>query len=108
MARELWARGYAVTLLTVPAGYSNALLVTPADGEIASTLKYFAGGSLEILQAGVSQGLGFSTPVQTAVAQGYLLGTSEVINTDGAVRFYLAATGATTQAYYLRKLSQGF
>lgn len=104
MARELAAYAYAVTLFTVPAGYSNALLVTPAAGEISSTLKYFTGGSLEILQA--TQGA--STPVQTAAALGYLLGTTEIVNTDGAARYYLCATGTTTQAYYLRRLSQGF
>ncbi len=111
MARELTVYGFAVTLLTIPAGYSLALLVSPAPGEIASTLKYFGGGSLEILQAGFTQVSAQTQvvfPVQTAVAQGYLLATTESLNTDGAARYYLAATGTTTQAYLLRGLSQGF
>ncbi len=111
MARELTAYGFAVTLLTVPAGYSLALLVSPIAGEVSSTLKWFSGGSLEILQAGFTQVSAQTQavfPVQTAVDQGYLLSVAEVVNTDGAARYYLAATGTTTQAYLLRGLSQGF
>lgn len=111
MARELTAYAFAATLLTIPASYSLALLVTPAPGEMSMRLKYFAGGSLEILQAGFTQ-ISAQTqvvfPVQTAVGQGYLFGTTEEISVDGAARYYLAATGTTTQAYLLRGLSQGF
>ncbi len=108
MARELTAYGFAVTLLTVPAGYSNALLVNPVPGQVSSTLKWFSGNSLEIMQAAVTLGAGLSVPIQTATGQGYLLSVSEAVNTDGAARYYLCATGATTQAYLLMGLSQGF
>jgi hypothetical protein len=109
MAREITAYGYAVTQLIVPAGYSNALFITPVAGQVFSTLKWFSGSSLEILAAGgITLGGGVTTaPVQTAAGQGYMLNVSEAVNTDGAVRFYLCATGATTIAHYLIGLSQG-
>jgi hypothetical protein len=110
MARELTAYGFAVTQLIIPAGYSNALFVTPVNGQISSTLKWFSGSSLEIMGAGaVTLGGGITTPpVQTAAGQGYMLSVSEAVNTDGAVRFYLCATGATAVAHFLIGLSQGY
>lgn len=109
MARELTTYGYAVTQFAIPAGYSLALLVTPAPGEIGGTLKWFSGGSLEIMQAGVTGGgVGITTPIQTAAGQGYLMGTTEIVNTDGAARYYLCASGSTAVAYCLRRVSQGF
>lgn len=111
MARELTAYGFAVTLFTVSAGYSLSLLVSPVAGEISHTLKWFSGGSLEIMQAGFTQSSAQTQavfPVQTAAGQGYLLGQTELENTDGAARFYLCATGSTAQGYMLRRLSQGF
>lgn len=102
MARELTAYGFQATLLVIPAGISNALLINPIAGEISMSLKYFSGGSLEIFN--VSPGATVM-PVVTA-GQGYLVGSNEIVNSSGCPKFGLVATGATTLAYLLLGLSQ--
>lgn len=108
MARDLTAYALQSTLMTIaPGGGTLGLLVNPLNGEITSLLKYFTGGSLEIFQAP----LGTTAPAagySLVPGTGYLLGTSESLTFDGAVRYYLVATGATAQAYSLKGLSQGY
>lgn len=103
MARELTVYGFTCGFYAVPAGASLAVLVQAAPGEITSSVKYFSGGSLEIIGC-VGPGLtGVPTP-----GSGYLLGTAEVMNIDGAARYFLVATGATAVAYFAKGLSQGY
>lgn len=102
MARDLTAYGVHVTqVIILPTG-ASALLMNPIDGEISSLIKYVSGGSLEIRHADPG-----STNTITA-GLGYIMGTNEVLNFDGAVRYYLCATGATTVAYILKGLSMGY
>lgn len=114
MAREGDVYGIGTTLLTVGIGGSLALLVVPRAQEVSSVLKYFTGGSLELVHA-----LEYNTPQNPGATnwngaslanmqgRGYLLATNEVMNFSGAARYYLIATGATAQAYLLVGLGQG-
>lgn len=94
-----------VTLFAVAPGYSLALWVRAVPGEVASTIKYFSGGSLEIMQVATP---GSSGILQTAAGQGYLMGAGEAVNLQGPASYYLCATGATALAYCLRGLSTGY
>lgn len=105
MARENDQFGVGPTLLTIAAGYSLALWVRAQPGEVGSDLKYFTGGSLEIMQVATP---GQSGIAQTAAGQGYLMGTTEKQSFSGPASYYLCATGATTQAYLLRKMGTGY
>lgn len=112
MARENGLEGVVGIKVTIAPGATNAVLMTPIAGEISSGIKYFSGGSLEILQCPSGSTL---TNAQLVAAQGnstYLLGTPinqyESLNFDGAVRYYLMATGATVVCYQLKGLSTGF
>lgn len=102
MARELTVYGFTCGILAVPAGASLAVFVKAATGEVSSTLKYFSGGSLEII--GASLGNTYAISAGT----GYLLSANEAINIDGAATYFLCATGSTAVAYFAKGLSQGY
>lgn len=107
MAREADLYGVSTALISVPLGATVALLMQPAPGEVASTIKYVSGGSLEIHGAPV----GTTAPggsLVTLNGTGYIFGTSEVLSFDGATRYYLMATGATVVCAQIRGLSSGF
>lgn len=99
----------------VPPGATLAVLISPQSGETGQLLKYFTGGSLEIVQAPISNA-GSQTVGQTWAGAslvalqgtGYLLGTSEVVSISGPARFYLMATGATVTCYLLKGLTAGY
>lgn len=97
---------YGATKLVVGPGATLALLVTGIAGEVGGILKYFSGGSLEIIGVTTGQSLTAAQMV-TALGTGYLLGTTEIVNTDGNARYYLMALGATSIAYSLKGLSSG-
>lgn len=107
MGRETDLNGVVGGVLTIAPGATNARFVPQIAGEISSGIKYFTGGSLEII--GTTAG-GTLTASQLVAAQGtgYLFGSGESLNFDGAVRYYLMATGATVVAYQLKGLSSGF
>lgn len=103
MARELTAYGFTAGQYVVGVGASFSVLVQAAPGEISSTVKYFSGGSLELI--------GCTGPGATGgvvAGSGYLFDAGEAVNIDGAARYYLCATGATAIAYFAKGLSQGF
>lgn len=107
MARESDIYGLGVTLLTILPTGASALLIdgSGVTGAVSQTLKYFSGGSLEIINAPK----GATTPgASLASGSGYLMAQTEILNVSGPARYYLLATGATTQAYMLWGLSQGF
>lgn len=115
----------ATSRVTVPVGATLAAFVDILPGEISCTVKYLSGGTLEILQCSTGASLVsggsqlFSAPnfmsgsTQTVAmlaalsGTGYLMGTSEVLNFDGAPRFYLSSTGATTIVTLIRGLRAG-
>ncbi len=76
-------------------------LILPLAGQMSVLLKYGSGGSLSITN--ISDSAGSSL----AVAQLYLLGTSEILSFDTVSAFYLSATGATVVCYMLRGRSSG-
>ncbi len=100
----------------IPPGATLAVLISPENGETGSILKYFSGGSLEIVQAPVS--LNGATAAQTwtgaslvnlqALGRTYLMGAGETVNVSGSARYYLMATGATAVAYLLNGLTSGY
>lgn len=91
--------------INVGVGSTVATLVSPEPGQLNIVLKYFSGGTLEII--GCSLGVTL-TAAQLASANqtGYLMGTSEILTIDGPARFYLSSTAATTIVMVLRGRSQ--
>lgn len=102
--------------VTIAPGATLAYLVTPVNGESGSILKYYSGGSLEIVEAPAS--LNGATAAQTwtgaslvnlqSIGRTYLMGNGETVNVSGSPRYYLMATGATTIAYLLNGLTSGY
>lgn len=109
MARETSTYGVNPSVVYVPPGITNAVLMTPVAGEASSSIKYYSGGSLLIMQAPV----GTTSPGTSLVAgysslQYYTTSTSEAVNFDGPCRYYLTALGATAVVMQIRALSQGY
>lgn len=102
MARIQDVAGLGVTQLAI--GTSAALFIPPREKQLSMALKYVSGGSLEIFPAPVGATSG-TTATGVSVGLGYLMGTTEVFNIQGAPRFYLAATGATAIAHLALGLS---
>lgn len=103
--------GFQPSRLTIGSGATLATWVTNVAGQNSLTLKYISGGTLEIIGATSING------VQTTIAltdlaalsgNGYLIAANESLSFDGAPRFYLSATGATTIVQILRGMGQGF
>lgn len=120
MARESDVNAVIGERLVVGSGGSFGLLVTPYQGEVASILKYFTGGSLEIVAAPpgpslpnypgstVVGGTWLGASLNALAGTGYMFGTSETLNITGPARYYLIATGATTTVMHFVGRSQGF
>lgn len=110
---------------TIGSTSANALFVDILPGQKSITVKYLSGGTLEILPASTGMSLvgggsqSFWSPnftsgstqtlamLQALSGTGYLMGTSEVLNFDGAPRFYLSAIGATTFVTVIRACGAG-
>lgn len=113
MSRQIDVNGIKGEKVTVAPGATLALLVEPIGGQLSYLLKYASGGSLELIQAPQGMSFGGATTwagasLAALIGTGYLMGTTEAVNLDGPVRYYLMATGATTICYSIRGLSQGF
>lgn len=104
MARENDLVGVSPTLMVIPPGATLAVLITPISYEASSGLKYSSGGSLAIHYAPPGTTLSGAELVLVE-GKGYLMGTSEAINFDGGVRYYLMATGATALVYNIRGMT---
>lgn len=110
MAREVDIQGLSAGRINIGPGATLAVYMQQQAGEAASIIKYFSGGSCEILGApppAVGQTWTGASLVNLA-GTGYLLGTSESLALEGACRYYLMATGATATVMQLRGLSPGF
>lgn len=81
----------------VAVGLSQVIGVTVTAGQIATTLKYFSGGSLEIVSGNTASPWGL----------GYLLGTTETYNANMIGTLYLAASGATAIAHVVMGKTSG-
>lgn len=107
MGRDLEVFGFIGEKVFIPPGATLAVVMGVTAGQMGSVLKYFSGGSLEIVNCPPGSTL-TGAQLVTANGTGYLFGSQEAVNFDGPARFYLMATGATVIAYYLRGLSAGF
>lgn len=102
---SIWSLGS--TRLVIGVGSTIALFVQPGPGQVNMTLKYFSGGTLEILNClqpnnspmGPTLFVGSTLSQQqlaTASGTGYIMGTSEVLAINGHASFYLSSLSATT------------
>src|SRR6185437_13330242 len=91
---------YQLGVTQIAVGLSlNAQFIAPRICKSIS-VKYTSGGTLALVQ-----GLGSNT---YNTANGYVLGTSEVVSANGPVTFFLAATGATAIASVILGYAQGY
>jgi len=72
-------------------GLSSVIGLTAVAGQIAASVKYMSGGSMEI---GVTSGGGWGG--------GYQMSAGEVVNLDCSGTVYMVATGATAVAVVMR------
>lgn len=103
--------GITTSILTVPPGATNAVLITPGPYVTATLIKYASGGSVSIFGnpfqvSGVSSVI-TGTSLVTGFSGSYLLGASEALSIDGPAQFYVAATGTTALISVLQGLTQG-
>ena len=91
--------------IIVPPGATNAVLIQNVAGEVGMIIKYFSGGSCQIINAPPGATLTGPQLVSYGNTGGYLLGTTEAVSVDGPARFYLQAYGATTIIMLLKGLS---
>ena len=85
-------------------GLSTIVGVTAIAGQNATVLKYTSGGSLEI---GGAHSMVNGATVAFSWGNGYLMGSSEILNVNMSGIFYLAATGATVICHLIRGKTQG-
>lgn len=99
--------GITTMNLAIPAGATNAVLLSPGAYIKATLLKCGSGGSLGIF--GVMQGNSGAVLTGTSLVAGfsnsYLLSTTEIISIGGPVTFYLVATGSTAVATLIQGMS---
>lgn len=111
MAQEQRVFGFAVTLISVPAGGGSAMPILPLNNQMNVMIQYVSGGSLELfsMNAGASAGSPPLTQAGTSVVAGagYLFAAAEKLGPyNGGPRFYLAATNATAVARLLIGVSE--
>lgn len=82
----------------VSVGLSSVIGVTIVPGQIATVVKYFTGGTLELVN-----GL---TP--SPWGMGYVFGSTEALAIDQSTTAYFAATGATVTVMMVRGRSAGY
>ena len=103
--------GFRPSRLTIAPGATLASFITNIDGQNSLTLKYLSGGTLEIIGATNINGVQSTIAAADLAAlsgTGYLIAANESLTFDGAPRFYLSATSATTIVQILRGMGQGF
>lgn len=92
--------------INVGLGATLAVLYDQTATQNSILLKYFSGGTLEII--GVSFGVTLTAAqMATASGTGYVVGTTEILSIDGPARFYLMSTGATTVVMSIRGKTPG-
>ncbi len=100
--------GLGGTKLIVGPGATLALYVKAPPFASGQVLKYFTGGSLEIVNAPEGGTLTAAQLATVGLGAGYLMGNNEAFSIEGPARYYLMATGATVTAYLAFSLSSGF
>ncbi len=98
--------GLGTTRMIIAPGATLAQLVEGVAGQNALFLKYFSGGTLEIIGVGAGVTLSASDLV-SASGNHYIVDSSERISIDGPTRFYLMAQSATTIVMSMRGKTAG-
>lgn len=89
---------------TIALAAGSSAIFSPIPGQIACTIKYASGGTMAFIGSTLAGGFGSTL----AIAQKYILGTSEIFNFDSAGQFSIEAQGATVVFYMVRSRSAGF
>lgn len=87
---------YKMGATVISFGTSTAIQIFPGAGLNGWSFKKQSGATLAIVN-----GTGFS------VAQGYIMGDTEVMDIQGPATFFLAAGGATVTVAFAMKFSSG-
>jgi hypothetical protein len=108
-----------------PLGATNAFFVDVQPGQLYTQVKYFGGGTLEILQCSSGASLasggsqlygtpnfisGSTLPGTMLIAMagtGYMMSANEVVTLAGPCRFYLLQTGTTGLICLMKGLGAG-
>lgn len=95
--------------VAIPPGATQAVYINLAQtaGSNALVMKYFSGSSIEIINPASGGSTQSAAALVTLSGTGYLIGTNETLNIDGAPCFYAQATGATGVLMFVGGLSQG-
>lgn len=88
---------YQVGATLVTIGTATPVQFVPGRCVLETQVKWASGGTLALIQ-----GAGLSS------AQGYVLGTTEVVPIKGPATFFMAAGGATAIAAVMIKYSSGY
>lgn len=90
--------------VAIPPGITVAVYVGATAAEVMKTIKYTSGSSLVYIMQdnNGSTMAGATLAANFGLSMGYLIGGTEIINTEGPASFYLAATGATAVMTVMR------
>jgi hypothetical protein len=99
----------------VPVGGTLALFMQPQAGQISTMLKFFSGGTCEILPPGFTQtnvGVFLGTTLAAATlgaitGSGYCFSAGEALTINGPAAYYLSSTGATSILHAIFSKGQG-
>lgn len=91
--------------MVIAPGATLAVYLAPIAGQNTTLLKYFSGGTLQLI--GVPYGVTLSgSELVSAVGNHYVIGLNEILSFDGPITCYLQATGATVTVMALRGKTQ--
>lgn len=94
---------FSVLPETVHLAANATLTINALPGQVAVTLKYSSGGTLSILGTTLTlKAVNYGVASPNISALKYVVGTSEILNFDGAGSFVLLAEGATVVFQMLR------
>lgn len=96
--------GLGITQVIIVAGGTNARWIDFGACVTSVQIKYFSGGTLEIVGSPAGGTMPGASLAGLPGTQ-YIMGTSEVQSIDGPCRFYLMASGATTIACLMAGLT---
>lgn len=96
--------GLGTTQIVVAPGATNARWIDFGERVTSLQVKYFSGGTLEIVGSPAGGTMPGASLAGLPGTQ-YIMGTSEVQSIDGPCRFYLMATGSTTIACLMAGLT---
>lgn len=99
--------GLGTTQVVIAPGGTNAKWIDFGGYITAVQVKYFSGGTLEIVGSPTGATLPGASLAGLPGTQ-YIMGTTEVQSIDGPCRFYLMASGSTAIACLMVGLTAGY